>query len=56
MFLDVFFIRKSPGSEPLKLYYLNFHPLEVASRGNLKRVKITHICLISDQALANINV
>ena len=44
---------------PARLYYLNFHPLEVVSATathNFKWVKITRICLIRDQIFANLDV
>ena len=39
----------------VKLFYLNFQPLEIVSR-YLKCLKVTHICFIWDQALTNIDV
>ena len=41
---------------PAKLIYLNVHPFEVVGRGNFKWLKITHICLILAQLLANLDV
>ena len=40
----------------VKLFYSNFHPLEVVSRYRDPQLKVTSICLIWDQTFANLDV